>query len=1289
MNIKKNYLPFIICLFAFLKLTNLSAQTAELFFVDEHNAITISYGVHQALKLQLTDPDQNTDANSINTVSVTLRSATEPEGELLTLTETGINTGIFTGSMNVDVNPKNNGDELLQVTKGETITASHNDPSNDFGNPETINTIVYYGFTPISGSITTNTNFLKTNSPYLVTGDVTVEQNKTLTIEPGVEIRIMPLSDDQSSGQDINKIEFRISGDIVANGTEAEPIKWIVNSDSPDEADWYGIYLSGEKTHTTFCYNEFEHAYRAIYSSSTYNNSNVNELVIEHNTFQYTSLALYFDYTNIPISVNTNTFKNISNNIIFGKSFRNILSVNNNIFKDSESHGIYINYHSSLDGTGNFHGNSFDNINYDAIHIVYGTTFSIVGNTISNSANGIHLDNYSDDVLIKNNTINNNSKAGIEILHASANIEENTITQNSYGIDLHARSQNPSNITLMHNSITNNWNNGITVGESNNTTYDYVSVIANYNNLYGNSRYSFANYTSNDQNAKYNYWGETTINQINGANNPQDISAIYDQYENSGYGLVNYSNHLPCEGCEPNLITGTGILEFVDNNGLNTLAYKNDNEAILQLSDPDQNTDASAINTVTALVYSTTEPEGETITLTETGIDSGIFKGSITFDESSKNNGDGLLQVTKGEKITATNIDPFDDFNNSVTLTTCAYFDVSLLSGLIDIDYTLEMNNSPYLVTGDVTVEQNKTLTIEPGVEIRIMPLSDDQSSGQDINKIEFRISGDIVANGTEAEPIKWIVNSDSPAEADWYGIYLSGEKTHTTFCYNIFEHAYRAIYSSSTYNNSNTNDLVIEHNTFQYTSLALYFDYTNIPISVNANTFKNISNNIIFGKSFRNILSVNNNIFKDSESHGIYINYHSSLDGTGIFHGNKFTNITYDAIHIVYGTTFSIVGNIISNSANGIHLDNYSEDVLIKNNTIKYNSKAGIEILQASANIEENTITGNSYGVDLHARSQNPSIITLTHNTITNHANNGITVGESNNTNYDYVSVIANYNNLYGNRRYCFANYTSNDQNAKYNYWGETTTDQINSANNPQDLSAIYDEYENSGFGFVNYAFYLDSYSCYQIETTESVSICEGESYSFADQLLTESGEYQHIFTLENGCDSVANLILVVNTVNTTISRDGNTLTAEADNALYQWLEAGTTEGTPIPNETYRSFTPDLEGKYAVSVTQNGCTEISEAFDFSLVPTSSPDISMENKFKVYPNPNSGLITIESIESINNFEVEVFNMLGRKIIMERANSRSLVVNITEFPNGTYIVKITNDGMSMHDTIIKQ
>lgn len=50
--------------------------------------------------------------------------------------------------------------------------------------------------------------------------------------------------------------------------------------------------------------------------------------------------------------------------------------------------------------------------------------------------------------------------------------------------------------------------------------------------------------------------------------------------------------------------------------------------------------------------------------------------------------------------------------------------------------------------------------------------------------------------------------------------------------------------------------------------------------------------------------------------------------------------------------------------------------------------------------------------------------------------------------------------------------------------------------------------------------------------ESFESAQICQGERYEFQGRLYTQSGQYQHVYQTENGCDSIFNLNLTVNPI-------------------------------------------------------------------------------------------------------------------------------------------------------------
>ena len=73
--------------------------------------------------------------------------------------------------------------------------------------------------TNFSGGIYTNTTWTLANSPYILTGPVVVFPNVTLTIEPGVVVKIQETSYNTSQ-----QIYLELRGKLVAKGTITNPI---------------------------------------------------------------------------------------------------------------------------------------------------------------------------------------------------------------------------------------------------------------------------------------------------------------------------------------------------------------------------------------------------------------------------------------------------------------------------------------------------------------------------------------------------------------------------------------------------------------------------------------------------------------------------------------------------------------------------------------------------------------------------------------------------------------------------------------------------------------------------------------------------------------------------------------------------------------------------------------------------------------------------------------------------------------------------------------------------------
>ena len=100
--------------------------------------------------------------------------------------------------------------------------------------------------TYIEGSITQDTIWTLTDSPFVVSKNITVSAGVTLTIEPGVEIRF---------GGDFALI---VEGTLIACGTENKTITFTSNKDQPEAGDWISIeFKESDPSTLTYCVVEY------------------------------------------------------------------------------------------------------------------------------------------------------------------------------------------------------------------------------------------------------------------------------------------------------------------------------------------------------------------------------------------------------------------------------------------------------------------------------------------------------------------------------------------------------------------------------------------------------------------------------------------------------------------------------------------------------------------------------------------------------------------------------------------------------------------------------------------------------------------------------------------------------------------------------------------------------------------------------------------------------------------------------------------------------------------------
>ncbi|QNR25456.1 LamG-like jellyroll fold domain-containing protein [Croceimicrobium hydrocarbonivorans] len=171
-----------------------------------------------------------------------------------------------------------------------------------------------------------------------------------------------------------------------------------------------------------------------------------------------------------------------------------------------------------------------------------------------------------------------------------------------------------------------------------------------------------------------------------------------------------------------------------------------------------------------------------------------------------------------------------------------------------------------------------------------------------------------------------------------------------------------------------------------------------------------------------------------------------------------------------------------------------------------------------------------------------------------------------------------------------------------------------------------------------------------------------------------TQSGHYiDTISPSTSGCDTIMDLTLVVNNLDSSASRiASNTLEAnETDTAAtYQWLKC-TDNYSKIVGATRRQFTFVLNGSYAVEVSLNGCVDTSACIVITNVGLEELNADM---LHIYPNPAQNHINLEyPAGSFDKYEL--LSLDGALIKQGKLNrSGNSVIELAQIPGGLFFIR---------------
>jgi hypothetical protein len=208
-------------------------------------------------------------------------------------------------------------------------------------------------------------------------------------------------------------------------------------------------------------------------------------------------------------------------------------------------------------------------------------------------------------------------------------------------------------------------------------------------------------------------------------------------------------------------------------------------------------------------------------------------------------------------------------------------------------------------------------------------------------------------------------------------------------------------------------------------------------------------------------------------------------------------------------------------------------------------------------------------------------------------------------------------------------------------------------------------------------------------VRSTDAQSSCgaftwiDGKTYTTNNNTAT----YNIVGGAASGCDSVVTLNLTIKSVSDiSTSTTGVTIKANNLSATYRWLDCNNNYAV-ILGQTGASFTPAVNGNYAVELTQNGCVDTSNCVNIANV--GIVENTYGNLLKVYPNPTLGNFNIDLGAMYKNTQILITDISG-KLIDLKTISQSQILNLSiEEPAGIYLILIQSDDKKAIIRLIKE
>ena len=197
------------------------------------------------------------------------------------------------------------------------------------------------------------------------------------------------------------------------------------------------------------------------------------------------------------------------------------------------------------------------------------------------------------------------------------------------------------------------------------------------------------------------------------------------------------------------------------------------------------------------------------------------------------------------------------------------------------------------------------------------------------------------------------------------------------------------------------------------------------------------------------------------------------------------------------------------------------------------------------------------------------------------------------------------------------------------------------------------------------------------------------GNSYT-----AIQSGNYT-VKVINGACNaaSIPTAVTITTLSTPTISAQGNTtfcqggfvvLNASSGNGAssYEWYK----DGNIINGSVGNSYTAIQTGNYSVKIISGVCNSSSSNISVSVLNCAGITENEISKIKIYPNPTSDELNIETPFSEGN--IVLINVLGKVVLTSELSDNKTKLDIKELATGNYTLIIKNNQQTIETKIVK-